>query len=125
MIETWVVVGGSGTPMSSEAARAALRVRIEGGRRETWLASSSGRALGLVTNTERAMVMLLDGDGDPGEHAVEPGARGSSAGFVLSNGQHDEYPNEDTVAIGEAFRIVDHIVSRGSWPPDTQRVADR
>ncbi|MER5686211.1 hypothetical protein [Streptomyces sp. NPDC002205] len=47
-----------------------------------------------------------------------------SEGFVLSNGQHDEYPDEHTLPIGEAFRIVDHIVSQGSWPPDARWVAD-
>lgn len=31
--------------------------------------------LAFVTNTERAMVMLLDGEGDPGEHARGPGPR--------------------------------------------------
>ncbi|MGW1706141.1 hypothetical protein ACWCP8_11470 [Streptomyces sp. NPDC002206] len=47
-----------------------------------------------------------------------------SEGFVLSNGQHDEDPDEHTLPIGEAFRIVDHIVSQGSWPPDARWVAD-
>ncbi len=35
------------------------------------------------------MVVLLEEEGDPGEHAVDPGAQGSSDGFVLSNGQDD------------------------------------
>ncbi|WP_406262312.1 hypothetical protein [Streptomyces nigra] len=42
-----------------------------------------------MTNAERAMVVLLEGEGDPGEHAVDPGAQGSSDGFVLSDGQDD------------------------------------
>ncbi|MFD4229624.1 hypothetical protein [Streptomyces sp. NPDC058545] len=95
------------------------------GQLETWLTSSSGRFLAVVTNTERAMVMLVVAEGDPGEHAVDPGAHGSSEGFVLSNRQHDEYPNEDTVPIGEAFRIVSHIVTKGYWPPDARWVSDR
>lgn len=57
------------------------------------------------------MVMLLDGEGDPGEHAVDPGAEGWSEGFVLGNGQHDEYPNEDTVRLTEGFRIVERILT--------------
>ncbi|MEV4231534.1 hypothetical protein AB0J81_31535 [Streptomyces bobili] len=75
-----------------------------------------------MTNTERATVMLLEEDGDPGEHAVDPEAEGSSDGFVLSNGQDDEYPDQDTVPIGEAFRLVEHIVDTGSWPADAQWV---
>lgn len=71
------------------------------------------------------MVMLLEEDGDPGEHAVDPGAEGQSDGFVLSNGQHDEYADNDTMPIGEAFRIVEHIVGTGSWPADARWVVDR
>ncbi|MEU1077230.1 MULTISPECIES: hypothetical protein [unclassified Streptomyces] len=50
-----------------------------------------------MTNTERAMVMLLEEEGDPGGHAVAPGTQGSSGGFVLANGQDDEHPDENTV----------------------------
>ncbi|GGZ37460.1 hypothetical protein [Streptomyces poonensis] len=125
MIESWVIDGGSTVPVSFEVVLKILRPRIGGGQLETWLTSSSGRSLAFVTNTARAMVMLLDGEGDPGEHAVDPGADGWSEGFVLSNGQHDAYPDEDTVPIGEAFRIVEHIVSTGSWPADARWVADR
>jgi hypothetical protein len=123
--EAWVIADGSTAPVASEAVLAALRSRIGKGQLETWLTSSSDRSPAFVTNTERAMVMLLDGEGDPGEHAVHPGAPGSSEGFVLANGQHDEYPDEDTVPIGEAFRIVEHIVGKGSWPPYARWVSDR
>jgi hypothetical protein len=81
--------------------------------------------LAFVTNNERAMMSLLNEEGDPGEHAVDPGACGSSTGFVLSNGQRAEYPNEDTVPLEEAFRILGHILSEGSWPPDTSWMVDR
>ncbi|MEV8314827.1 hypothetical protein AB0Q95_11695 [Streptomyces sp. NPDC059900] len=125
VIESWVVRDSPDVTVSSEAVLEVLRVRIDGGLFETWFAGSTGRLLGFVTNTQRAMVMLLDGEDDPGEHAVEPGAPGSREGFVLSNGQHDVYQNEDTVPIGEAFTIVGHIIRRGSWPTDTRWVADR
>ncbi|MFE2296998.1 hypothetical protein ACFXAW_02235 [Streptomyces sp. NPDC059445] len=125
MTESWVINDDSTVPMSSEVMLETLRARVDRRQLETWLSSSSGRSLAFVTNTERAMVMLLEADGDPGEHAVEPGAVGSSEGFVLSNGQHDEYPDQDTVPIGEAFRIVEHIVSAGSWPADARWVVDR
>ncbi|MGW4201276.1 hypothetical protein [Streptomyces sp. NPDC004726] len=75
-----------------------------------------------MTNTERAMVMPLEREGDPGGHAVDPEAGGPSDGFALSYGQYDKYPDkhpaedpaEDTVPIGEAFGIVEHIVGTGS-----------
>ncbi|MFE7602449.1 hypothetical protein [Streptomyces sp. NPDC057494] len=125
MIESWVINDDSPVPVSSEAVVEALRSRIASGQLETWLTSSSGRSLAFVTNTERALVMLLDSEGDPGEHAVDLGAEGTSDGFVLSDGQGDEYPDEDTVPIGEAFRLVRHIVGAGSWPTDAHRVVDR
>ncbi|MFF3355367.1 hypothetical protein ACFYWN_22630 [Streptomyces sp. NPDC002917] len=125
MIEPWVIDDGITVPVLSERVLQTLRARIADGLLETWLTSSSGRSLAFVTNTERAMVVLLEGEGDPGEHAVDPGADGSSEGFVLSNGQHDEYPDEDTVPLDEAFRIIDHIVSKGSRPPNARWVVDR
>jgi hypothetical protein len=81
--------------------------------------------LAVVTNVERAMVMLLDGVGDPGEHAADPTADGLSGGFVLANGQHDEYPDEDTVPLTEAFRIVHHILAKGTPPADAAWKIDR
>ncbi|GHG28622.1 hypothetical protein GCM10018791_51060 [Streptomyces zaomyceticus] len=125
VIESWVISDDSLVPVSSEMVLEVLRSRIDSGQLETWLTSSSGRSLSFVTNTERAMVMLLEDEGDPGEHAVDPGADGSSDGFVLSNGQDDEYPDEDTLPIREAFRLVEHIVGTGSWPMDARWVVDR
>ncbi|MFE3205914.1 hypothetical protein [Embleya sp. NPDC059237] len=78
-----------------------------------------------MSNADRAMVMLLDGVGDPGEHATDPGAEGCGSGFVLANGQSDEYPNADTVPLAEAFRIVRHIVSAGIPPADASWAIDR
>ncbi|MFE9137620.1 hypothetical protein [Streptomyces sp. NPDC007355] len=126
MIESWVINDDSPVPVSSPAlALEALRLGIDSGQLETWLSSSSGRSLAFVTNTGRAMVILLEEEGDLGEHAVDPGAEGSSDGFALSNGQGDEYPDEDTVSIHEAFRLVEHIVGTGSWPADARWVVDR
>ncbi|MBK3566513.1 hypothetical protein JHN47_22555 [Streptomyces sp. MBT62] len=125
VIESWVINDDSLVLTSSDVVQEALRSRIDSGQLETWLISSSGRSLAFATNTERAMVMLLEEEGDPGEHAVDPGCEGSSDGFVLSNGQHDEYPDQDTVPIGEAFRLVEHIVGTGSWPADARWVVDR
>lgn len=125
VIESWVINGDRPVPVSSEVVLEALRSRIDGGQLETWLTSSSGRSLVFVTNTERAMVMLLEDEGDPGEHAVDPGAEGASDGFVLSNGQDDEYANEDTVLLGVALGLVEQIIGMGSWPADARWVADR
>lgn len=125
MIESWVIDDDNTVLTPLDVVPEILRERVSRGLLETSLTSSRGRSLAFVTNTERAMVMLLGGEGDPGEHAVDPGGDGSSVGFVLSNGQQDEYPDQDTVPIGEAFRIVEHMVSTGSWPADARRRVNR
>ncbi|NUK33313.1 hypothetical protein HRW23_24905 [Streptomyces lunaelactis] len=100
MIESWAF-SDSVAASSPEAVLVRLRARVAGGQSETWLTSSAGRLPAIVANRERAMVMLLDGADDPGEHAMDPGAGGRSNGFVLANGQHDEYSNEETVPLGD------------------------
>ncbi|MET9916109.1 hypothetical protein ABZZ04_03370 [Streptomyces sp. NPDC006435] len=125
-MESWTLTDGA-APMSADTVTEALRGRIAAGRLDTWLESTSGRSLAVVSNTERAMVMLLEHPGDPGEHATDPGADadGWSDGFELSNGQSDEYPDTDTVPLDEAFRIVRHILATGRPPADAAWVVDR
>ncbi|MDA2811022.1 hypothetical protein O4J56_10275 [Nocardiopsis sp. RSe5-2] len=125
MVETWVIEDGGGAPVAADTVEDVLRERIAQGRFDALLAGSSGRSLVFVTNGVRAMTVLLGEDGDPGEHAADPGAEGTSGGFVLSNGQHDAYPDEDTVPLDEAFRIIGRILRDGSWPSDAPRVVDR
>ncbi|MET9655519.1 Imm1 family immunity protein [Streptomyces sp. NPDC006510] len=124
MAEPWVLVDGA-VEVSADAVAEALRARIADGKLESLLESPSGRTLFVVSNTERAMVMLLEYPGDPGEHAADPGAEDWSDGFVLSNGQADEYPDADTVPLDEALRIVRHILATGRPPADAAWVVDR
>ncbi|MFE7217072.1 hypothetical protein ACFU93_46350 [Streptomyces sp. NPDC057611] len=124
MIESWVFADDT-APASASTAIEVLRERINAGQLETWLISSSGRSLAFISNTERAMVMLLHGEDDPGEHAVAPGASGSSKGFVLANGQHDEYPDEDTLPLAEALQVVQHILTTGAPLPHAAWSIDR
>ncbi|MEU9230341.1 hypothetical protein AB0D40_39185 [Streptomyces massasporeus] len=73
LIESWVINDDNPVPVLSEMVLEALRSSIDSGQLETWLTSSSGRSLAFVTNTERAMMMLLEEEGDPGENAVDLG----------------------------------------------------
>ena len=111
--------------LTADAAIGKLSARVASQKLESWLTSSYGRLLAVVTNTKRAMVMLLDGKGDPGERAIDPGANGTSSGFVLANGQNDEYPDNDTVPLPEALRIVRHILTHGNPPADAAWRVDR
>ncbi|WP_042374982.1 hypothetical protein [Streptacidiphilus neutrinimicus] len=124
MVESWIFDDGTAAE-PAETALQRLRERIAAGRLESWLTSSTGRSLGVISNTERAMVLLLDGDDDPGEHAVDPGATGRDGGYILANGQHDEYPNYDTIHLAQALRIVSHILTTGTPPADAPWAVDR
>ena len=123
MTETWTF-DGDRTAVTAQEAVAVLQRRIAEGRLETWLTGSTGRLLSVVSNTERALVMLLDGADDPGSHAVSVGSAGASGGFLLADGQCDTYPDQDTVPLDEAFRIVRHLIGTGLPPADTGWVVD-
>ncbi|MER6572260.1 hypothetical protein ABT288_40320 [Streptomyces sp. NPDC001093] len=124
MTETWTF-DGDRTAVTGEEAVAVLRRRIAEGCPETWLTGSAGRLLSVVSNTGRALVMLLEGEGDPGAHAVSAGSGGVSGGFRPANGQCDTYADEDTVPLDEAFRIVRHVIGTGLPPTDTRWAVDR
>ncbi|MEU5164489.1 hypothetical protein AB0G74_33380 [Streptomyces sp. NPDC020875] len=125
MTETWTV-GPDPAPVAPGDVPELLRARAGRGELETWLTSSAGRSLAVLSNNRRAMVMLLERPGDPGEHAVDPDAGDEwSDGFVLANGQDDEYPDQDTVPLPEALRIVAHILATGAPPPDAAWRIDR
>jgi len=90
MLDSWVFNDGTAAS-SADAAVQDLRERIAAGRLENWLTSSTGRSLGVISNTERAMVLLFDADGNS-ENAVDPGATGWSEGYILGNGQTTRTP---------------------------------
>ena len=96
-----------------------------GGQLATYLHSDSGRLLSFVSNGKRAMVMLMERPGDPGEHAVSPDAVGSSSGFVLENGQEDTYDDADTVPLPDALAAVSSILDTGRPPREMPWTVDR
>ncbi|MGW6980951.1 hypothetical protein ACWGE1_16100 [Streptomyces sp. NPDC054932] len=113
----WHLQDSAGHTYSGEQARHLLRHRWDWGNQETWFENDAGQLLAVVTNGERAKVFLLDGDGEPGEHLVDPHAEGSSDGYQLSNGQVDVYADRDTVAFDVAGQAVSHFIEHGTWPP--------
>jgi hypothetical protein len=123
--EEWHLVDQPG-PAEANTLAETIERRVSQGTMTTWLESSRGRMIALVSNGSRGMVMLLEhNDGDPGEHAIDPSGAGSSGGFVLENGQVDEYRNRDTVPMDEALRILAHLVSEGTPPADSSWQVDR
>ncbi|KGN37116.1 hypothetical protein N803_14740 [Knoellia subterranea KCTC 19937] len=111
--------------MTGPEAAELVSNQVGKGTLTTYFESDDGRILTVVTNGIRAMVMLLWGEGDPGEHAVTPGAVGSSDGYVLENGQVDTYEDADTVPLAEALDIVRSIIDSGTPPSEASWNVDR
>ena len=112
----WHLQGSPDHVYSGEEARSLLGNRLAWASQETWFEDDDGRLLAVVTNGTRAMVMLLNGEGDPGEHLSDPRAEGESSRYLLANGQIDTYADRDTVDFGAAGRAVAHLIDHGVWP---------
>jgi hypothetical protein len=80
--EEWSVLDKE-EPVTGHEAAELISTNVRDGRLTTHFANDHGRTLMVVSNATRAMVVLMGGVGDPGEHAVSPGAAGSSEGYVL------------------------------------------
>lgn len=124
MVERWSLDGQPGELEPPEVSTVVLD-RLAEKVFFTCLESDRGRVIMFATNGERAMLVLLEGEGDAGEHAVDPSASGVSGGFVLDNGQVDEYENRDTVVLVEGLRILQQLVAVGVPPADTAWEVDR
>ena len=109
----------TGDPVHAAAAIALVRDRLETGHHETWFESDSGQLLAVVTNGERAMVMLLQEVGDAGEHAIDTSVGVSmSGGYALENGQVDTYADRDNVPLTLAMDHVADIIAGRRLKPD-------
>ena len=91
----------------------------------TYFRRGLGRLLVVVSNGTRAMVVLMSGEGDAGEHAVSPGAVGSSDRNVLDNGQEDTYEDADTIPLADAIEAVRSIIDSGRPASGTSWSVDR
>jgi predicted type IV restriction endonuclease len=111
-------------PIDAVAAMSLLRGRLLSAQWETWFECDSGALLAVVTNGQRAMVMLLREPGDAGEHAIDESAvEGTSSGYVLANGQVDTYADRDTVPFDDAMIRVacvldEHVRPASEWKVD-------
>ncbi|WP_329376053.1 hypothetical protein OG625_01265 [Streptomyces sp. NBC_01351] len=114
----WHLQGTGGHAYSGEEARQLLRHRWDWGSQETWFEDDAGRLLAVVTNGERAMVVLLEREDEPGEHLVDPRGEGFSGDYRLSNGQVDTYADRDTVAFDVAGHALAHFIEHDTWPTE-------
>ena len=124
MAEEWSVLD-EGRKVSGDKAAARVSTNVDDGRLTTCFRSDLGRLLVVISNGTRAMVVLMSGEGDPGEHAVSPEAVGSSDGYVLENGQEDTYEDADTIPLPDALKALRSIIDSGRPPPETSWRVDR
>ena len=124
MDEKWSVLDEERV-VSGDEAVAHVSANVDGGMLTTYFRSDLGRVLVFVSNGTRAMVVLMSGEGDPGEHAVSPDSVGSSDGYVLDNGQEDNYEDVDTIPVPEALTALRSIIDSGQPPPGTSWSDDR
>jgi len=119
--ETWSI---DGEAVHANSFEADVSARISTGKLTTWVTSTQGRTLALVSNGARIMVVLMEHVGDPGFHALDPNADGESqSGYVLENGQVDTYPNGETVPLDDGLRAAAEVVRTGelahvTWQSD-------
>ena len=112
MTERWKVLD-TDQWLDADAVVDTIDAHVAAGQLTTWLESDRGRSIAWVTNRDRVMLMLIDHEGDAGEHAVDPGAHGESEGFMLENGQWDIYANRDTVPVDAARAILRQLITTG------------
>lgn len=124
MAEEWSVLDGE-RKVSGDSAAAIVSTAVDDGRLTTYFRSDRGRLLAVVSNGTRAMVVLMNGEADAGEHAVSPGAVGSSDGYVLDNGQVDTYEDAETIRLGDALNVLRSIIDSGEPPSGTPWAIDR
>ena len=111
--ERWRVQDEAAFIIGDEAVRR-VADRLQAGTHETWFNAESGRMVCIVTNGPRALLMLLDHDGDAGEHLSDPlGGDEPVAGFVLGNGQVDRYAERDTVPLDSALDVLRALIDGG------------
>ena len=94
----------------------------EAGRRDVSFIRGVDRSLQVVTNGQRAMVVLWSREGfDEGIYAVDPSASDNSHdGFILENGQADSYAGNETVPLDQALEAVRYAIDHDEPDPRLQ-----
>jgi hypothetical protein len=114
-------VPGSGRAVTGDEAARLVQESVKSGQLEVWFEHGKEKSLSLITNGRRAMVVLWGRLGyDEGVFAVDAAAGDAEhGGYVLQNGQHDSYPDNQTVPLDSAIEAVRYIVDHGD--PDPRR----
>lgn len=116
-VSAWWLSDAEGRALTISEVQTLFINRMAAGHLTTILNSDTGMTLHLLTNRQRVMVALV-GPGDAAGHAIDDEAAGHSGGYVLENGQEDEYPDRDTVPIPTALALIGYFLSHGTAPQD-------
>ena len=125
MREVWKLQGDD-AGLDGRTAAELVVARLERDIRTTWLESDRGRIACLVTNGERALLMVLDHVQDAGEHLIDEAAEDvESTGYVLENGQVDSYADRDTVPLASALAALREMIDADPASAARPWVSDR
>jgi hypothetical protein len=123
--EVWKLQGDD-AGLDGRTAAELVVARLERDVRTTWFESDRGRIACLVTNRERALLMVLDHVEDAGEHLVDEASdEVESTGYVLENGQVDDYADRDTVPLASALAALREVIDADPAVAARPWVSDR
>lgn len=87
---------------------------------EVWLSLEDEASICALVNGQRALLMFLRDEGDPGFSSRNLDAVADDhrlVEFYLSNGQRDRYPYSYTVPLDLALRALEFVLVHGDKPP--------
>lgn len=122
LVSGWWLSGSKKKILTAAEIQTLFINQLATGPLSTQLETATGLKLQVVTNRERMKVTLIEPKGTSG-HAIDPQAgKGSRGGFLLDNGQEDEYDDVDTVTIPDALNVIGYILTHGTQPQEGWKV---
>ncbi|WP_258879505.1 hypothetical protein [Corynebacterium glutamicum] len=122
LVSGWWLSGSKKKILTASEIQTLFINQLATGPLSTQLETATGLKLQVVTNRERMKITLIEPNGTSG-HAIDPQAgKGSRGGFLLDNGQEDEYDDVDTVTIPDALNVIGYILTHGTPPQEGWKV---
>lgn len=122
LVSGWWLSGSKKKILTAAEIQTLFINQLATGPLSTQLETATGLKLQVVTNRERMKITLIEPKGTSG-HAIDPQAgKGSRGGFLVDNGQEDEYDDVDTVTIPDALNVIGYILTHGTPPQEGWKV---
>lgn len=122
LVSGWWLSGSKKKILTAAEIQTLFINQLATGPLSTQLETDTGLKLQVVTNRERMMITLIEPNGASGHATDTQAGKGSRGGFLLDNGQEDEYDDVDTVAIPDALNVIAYILTLGTPPQEDWKV---